>query len=90
MNTVQSRSLIGLKPRHSREGGNPAPDLSFRMVHAEARRRGGVALRLCASARTTWCVKPQLQGMGPRLRGGDEVRVEDVNSSASPRLRVSA
>ncbi len=41
--------------RHSREGGNPSPALSSLsniLVRAKTRRREGVALRLCASART--------------------------------------
>ena len=40
---------------HSREGGNPSPavsSLSNILIHAKPRRREGVALRPCASART--------------------------------------
>ncbi len=59
---------------HSREGGNPWPDLSKkRVVHAEAQRTQSslsAPLRLCVNKK--W-LKLRLQAMDSRVRGNDKM-----------------
>jgi|JI10StandDraft_1071094.scaffolds.fasta_scaffold309438_2 hypothetical protein len=75
-----SRLRVNPLSRHPREGWGPSPALYFR---AEAQRRKGVSLRLCASARTKFLGKLAGQGLDSRFRGNDEVFVNSAVPFAS-------
>ena len=58
---------------HSRESGNPWPELSEKVVRAKTQRRQGVALRLSVIARTKTWLKVGGKTMDSRVRGNDKM-----------------